>query len=283
MKAIETRSAEAVRAAVLAHPSQLNVREGQFRPLSWAAYFGSEAMVKVLLDAGADASPEDVLSNAYSYSAHGCVTLLRRAGAGGWTRLHAAASLGDAAAFTAAAAADAASLKTAAAALDDRGFSPRAIAAIFNTSGALAHALDAAACPPLTPTEARAVRDQVVIEAAKRGDAAACRGGEYGGGTEFGRTALHWAVHERGRCVEALRALLENAQPALRDARETTGEHWSALHVAAYFNEGEAARVLLAQGASLTVCDRLGRTPLATAVSYKNDRVAALIREAGGK
>ena len=280
MQAIETRSADAVRAAVLAHPEQLNVREGQFRPLSLAAYFRSEAMMQVLLDAGADATPGDVLSNAYSYSAHGCVTLLRRAGAGGWTPLHAAASLGDAAAFAAAAAT---SPKTSPAALDDRGFSPRAIAAIFNTSKVLAHALDAAACPPLTPAEAVAVKDQVVIEAAKQGDTAACLGGAYGGGTECGRTALHWAAYERGRCVEALQALLAHAQPALRDAREATGEQWSALHVAAYFNEVKVARVLLAHGASLTVCDRLGKTPLATAVFYRKDSVAALIREAGGK
>ncbi len=279
MQAIETRSAEAVRAAVRAHPQQLNVREGQFRPLSRAAYFNSLDMLQVLLDAGADALPQDVLSNAYSYSAHGCVLALRRAGAGGWTRLHAAASLGDAAAFAAAAGA---SPPGAGASLDDRGFSPRAIAALFNTSGALAHALDAAACPPLSPAEARAVRDQLVIEAAKRGDAAACRG-EYGGGVEYGRTALHWAAHERGRCLEALQALLGNAAPQLRDARETTDEHWSALHVAAYLNEAGVARALLAQGASLTVTDRLGSTPLATAEYYRNESVAALIRGAGAK
>ena len=60
-------------------------------------------------------------------------------------------------------------------------------------------------------------------------------------------------------------------------------ENWTALHFAAYTGAVDVAHVLLAHGASLTVRDRHGNTPLGTATSYNQGGVATVLREAGGK
>ena len=181
------------------------------------------------------------------YNGADCVTLLRQHGAGKWGRLHVAASLGDARAFAGYSAEEGS-------ALDDRGFSPRAIALLFDTTAALGeHALRQ--CPQLTPQQAAAVQDQRLIEAAKRGQVDACKlclaTAPYHGGAENGRNALHWAARGGHAGVLALLiARVDNAK-ALMDAPDGLGWGANCVQLGAYHSNLAIVKLLVEAGAAV--------------------------------
>ncbi len=204
-----------------------------------------------LIAAGAECHHADILRNAYLYDGADCVTLLRQHGAGKWGRLHVAASLGDARAFDAYSAEEGR-------ALDDRGFSPRAIALLFGTTAALGeHALRQ--CPQLTPQQAAAVQDQLLIEAAKRGQVDVCKArlaaAPYHGGAEMGRNALHWAARIGNVGVLGLLiARVDNAK-ALMDAPAALSFGGNCVQMGAYNSDLATVKLLVEAGAAVTQRD----------------------------
>lgn len=185
------------------------------------------------------------------YNGADCVTLLRQHGAGKWGRLHVAASLGDARAFDAYSAEEGR-------ALDDRGFSPRAIALLFGTTAALGeHALRQ--CPQLAPQQAAAVQDQLLIEAAKRGQVGLCKAllaaAPYDGGEEMGCNALHWAARNGHVGVLGLLiARVDNAK-ALMDAPAALSFGDNCVQVGAYRSDLATVKLLVEAGAAVTQRD----------------------------
>ena len=172
-----------------------------------------------------------------------------------WGRLHIAASLGDARAFEAYSAEEGS-------ALDDRGFSPRAIALLFGTTGALGEQA-LRQCPQLTPRQSLAVQDQLLIEAAKRGQVDVCTArlaaAPYHGGTEMGCNALHWAT--RGRHARVLALLIASARvenvKALMDAPQTGGLAFgvNCVQMGTYHSDLASVKVLVEAGAAVAKPD----------------------------
>jgi hypothetical protein len=202
------------------------------------------------------------------YDGADCVTLLRRHGAGKWGRLHVAASLGDARAF-------AAYSPEEGSALDDRGFSPRAIALLFDTTAALGeHALRK--CPQLTPQQAAAVHDQRLIEAVKRGqvDQACLAAAPYRGGAEMGRNALQWAAWGgHAGVLGLLIARVDNAK-ALMDAPDGLGWGANCVQLGAYHSNLAIVKLLVEAGAEVKQRD------VANAEHYsRNAELIALLKK----
>ena len=82
---------------------------------------------------------------------------------------------------------------------------------------------------------------------------------------------LHQAARDRD--VRALIVLLEQQEGSQIDARALTSSNWTALHVAAAFNNAAAVSALLHFGADPDTHDTDGDTPLITAASVGHTEV----------
>lgn len=90
-------------------------------------------------------------------------------------------------------------------------------------------------------------------------------------------TLLHFAAfHDNPEMVKLL-----IAHKAPLNAKTDSG--FTPLHTAAYLNSISAAKVLLQAGADLNAKDGKGRTPLAVAVREKNGEMTDLLKQCGGQ
>jgi ankyrin repeat protein len=94
-----------------------------------------------------------------------------------------------------------------------------------------------------------------------------------------GFTALHFAAYLGG--AEPVRVLLEAGSDATAVARNDT--QVQPLHSAAALGDVDAVRLLLDAGADPNAAQHGGWTPLDEAVITKNESLAELLREHGGR
>lgn len=94
-----------------------------------------------------------------------------------------------------------------------------------------------------------------------------------------GFTALHFAAYLGG--AGAVRALIEAGSDV--DAAARNDMQVQPVHSAAALGDVEASRLLLDAGADPNAAQHGGWTPLDEAIITKNERLAALLREHGGR
>jgi hypothetical protein len=92
-----------------------------------------------------------------------------------------------------------------------------------------------------------------------------------------GASPLHYAVM-KGKLPMIELLISRGADVASRTRNGTT-----ALHTAVLYSRLEAADLLIAAGADVNAQSASGATPLKLAETAKNDRMAALLRERGGR